>query len=500
MNDADAPQSHRHNACPDDKAGANDCTNTVTTQDRERKFAGEILSIAGIPELTAQSGIDEVEAALRRLRREMPGVDRLRETAIRSEAIKHLQAIGLQAPAQLVDTALEHQNRQEETRSIAFSEPEPWTQPVDGSTLLDEIFGALRRFVVLPPAEVQAITLWIVHTYAVEATAICPILIIKSPEKRCGKTLVLELLLNLVYRPLPTSNITAPSLFRAIERYKVALLQDEADTFLYNNDELRGIFNSGYRRSSSYVIRTVGENFEPVVFNTFGPKAIAQIGAPHETIMDRGIIIEMRRKRPNEKSERLRFDRAFEDFKHLRRKIMRWSKDNLERLTNCEPMIPESLNDRAQDSWRPLLAISELAGERWAEYGRHCAVKLFANTGKSETSNRVLLLADIRDIFQKAQTSRMTSADICACLAENEANPWPEWRDGKPMTVRQLARMLEPLAIRPKQLRMGDVNVRGYELEDFADSFARYLPDFPAYEDMVSTGSVADRVAVADAL
>ena len=107
MTDADAPQSYRYNVCPADKAAANDCTNTVTTQEREKKFAGEILSIAGISELTAQSGIiDEVEAALRRLRREMPGVDRLRETAIRSEAIKHLQAIGLQAPAQLVDAAL----------------------------------------------------------------------------------------------------------------------------------------------------------------------------------------------------------------------------------------------------------------------------------------------------------------------------------------------------------------------------------------------------------
>ena len=81
-------------------------THTATTQDKERKFAGEILSITGILELTAQSGIDEVEAALRRLRREMPGVDRLRETAIRSETIKHLQAIGLQAPARLVDAAL----------------------------------------------------------------------------------------------------------------------------------------------------------------------------------------------------------------------------------------------------------------------------------------------------------------------------------------------------------------------------------------------------------
>jgi len=484
MTDDDAPQTQVSDIRPVDSrdfanTGMNDLVNCASYENNV-KSACKILAIAGIPELMVQSGIDEVEAALRRLRRELSGVDRLRETAVRSEAIKHLQFIGLQAPAQLVSAALENQNRQEEKRGIAFPEPEPWPQVVDGSMLLDEIFGALSRFVVLPPAEIQAITLWVVHTYAVEATAICPILVVKSAEKRSGKTIVLELLHNLVFRPLPTSNITASSLFRAIERYKPTLLQDEACTFLYHNDELRGIFNSGHRRSSSFVIRTVGENFEPVVFNTFGPKAIAQIGSPHETILDRGIIIEMRRKKPNERTERLRSDRTFEDFRHLRRKTARWSKDNIERLSDCEPLIPESLNDRAQDSWRPLLAISELAGERWAEYGRACAVKL--SERKSEISKRTLLLADIRAIFQNVQVSRMASTDICGHLVENEASPWPEWKDGKPMTVRQLAQMLEPLAIRPKQLRMGEMNVRGYELVDFSDSFARYLPDFPADE------------------
>jgi putative DNA primase/helicase len=442
------------------------------------KPTGEILARAGISKLTGQSSIDEVEASLRQLRKEMSGADRLREMAVRSEAIKHLQSIGLQAPAQLVSAALTQQNQQQgETRNISFHEPEPWPQPVDGSLLLDGIADSLRRFVILPTAEIAAITLWIIHTYAVEATAICPILIIKSAEKRCGKTLILELLLNLVFRPLPVSNITASSLFRVIERYKPTLLLDEADTFLGDNDELRGVLNSGYRRSSSYVIRTVGENFEPVVFNTFGPKAVAQINMPRETIVDRGVIIEMRRKAPGERTERLRSDRIFKEFHPLRQKITRWAKDNLRQLTDYEPQVPESLNDRAQDSWRPLLAIAELAGERWTGYGRASAVKL--SEGKSEVSRRTLLLADIRDIFRQLGTGRMASADICTRLGIMEEHPWPEWRDGRPITVRQLARMLEPLDIRPKQLRMGDVNIRGYELTDFADSFARYLPDFP---------------------
>jgi len=36
-----------------------------------------------------------------------------------------------------------------------------------------------------------------------------------------------------------------------------------------------------------------------------------------------------------------------------------------------------------------------------------------------------------------------------------------ENRNGQPITVRQLARLLEPLGIRPKQLRMGEANIRG---------------------------------------
>jgi putative DNA primase/helicase len=338
----------------------------------------------------------------------------------------------------------------------------------------------LSRYIVLSQPEIHAVTLWIVHTYAVKATAICPILIIRSPEKRCGKTLLMELLLNLVFRPLPAANVTASSIFRTIEKYKPTLLLDKADTFIYDSDELRGILNSGYRRASAYVIRTVGDNFEPVVFNTFGPKAVAQIGNPPETIIDRGIVIEMRRKKPGEKPERMRSDRLFNDLLHLRQKSLRWAKDNLDALTSREPAMPSTLHDRAQDSWRPLLAIAELSDELWANYGRASAVKL--SEEKNEISKRALLLADIRDIFQQTRTNRMSSVGICSRLAAIEEHPWPEFCNGQPITVRQLARLLEPLDIRPRQFRTGETIVRGYDLNDFADSFSRYLPDFSSVE------------------
>ena len=61
-----------------------------------------------------------------------------------------------------------------------------------------------------------------------------------------------------------------PAIFRVVELQRPTLLIDEADTFLPENEELRGILNSGHRQGGS-VIRTVGEDFEPrSVFDLFG--------------------------------------------------------------------------------------------------------------------------------------------------------------------------------------------------------------------------------------
>lgn len=45
--------------------------------------------------------------------------------------------------------------------------------------------------------------------------------------------------------------------------WKPTMLIDEADTFLCDNDELRGVLNTGHTRATAYVIRTVGEDHEP---------------------------------------------------------------------------------------------------------------------------------------------------------------------------------------------------------------------------------------------
>jgi hypothetical protein len=71
------------------------------------------------------------------------------------------------------------------------------------------------------------------------------------------------LLARLAPRPLLSSNISPAALFRIVEKYCPTLLVDEADSFLRDKEELRGILNSGHTRDAAYVVRTVGDDNEP---------------------------------------------------------------------------------------------------------------------------------------------------------------------------------------------------------------------------------------------
>ena len=71
--------------------------------------------------------------------------------------------------------------------------------------------------------------------------------------------------------------------------------------------------------------------------------------------------IHMRRKKASEEIDRLtRKAKAAPALDELARKAARWGQDNIDRLKGAEPELSTTLDDRAQDSWEPLLAIAIL--------------------------------------------------------------------------------------------------------------------------------------------
>lgn len=393
------------------------------------------------------------------------------------ERVRKEEADRLGFRASILDRLVHQQRPVQDTasgRKLELEDPEPWSDPVDGAELLDQLCAVLQRHMVLPADAACAAALWCVHTYSLEAAQNTPRLAITSPEKRCGKTTLLSVLSRLVRRPISAANIRSAALFRTIELASPTFLIDEADTFLGESEEMRGVLNSGHSRASAYVIRCVGDDSEPRLFGTWGAVVIAAIGKLPGTLMDRSIEIALRRRRPDEKVERLRLDRA-EHLDRMARMVARWAADNCDQLLDADPDVPAALHDRAADNWRPLLAIADAAGGEWSERARKAALSLSGAEEGEDASVSVLLLGDLRSLFEDRDTDRLSSSEICEALARMEDRPWPEWKVGRPMTARQLARVLTPFKIGPKQVRFASGTTSGYHRDQFSDAWGRYL-------------------------
>jgi len=364
-------------------------------------------------------------------------------------------------------------NPDRQGRVIELAEPEPWPDPVDGAQLLDDIVSAVRRFVILPGGGAEAIALWSVHAHAIDAAHFSPLLAFSSPEKRCGKTTALKVVAKLVPKPIATASISPAALFRSIEKWRPSLMIDEADTFMKDNEDLRGILNSGHTRDQ-YLIRCEPDTHEPVMFDAWGPKAVALIGSLPDTLEDRSIAIRMNRKTDSEAAERLRSDRDY-GFGELVSKCARWVTDNMGRLKACDPVLPAALHDRAKDNWSALFAIADVAGGHWPGLSRGMAMRL-SPADSDDRSIRVQLLADIQTVFTDRKADKITSAALCDALAAMEDRPWCEWgRTNKPIKPSSLSRQLQHFSIAPNTIRIGTDTAKGYYLIKFDDLFTRYL-------------------------
>jgi putative DNA primase/helicase len=358
---------------------------------------------------------------------EIDRLARLDLLAYERERKQAAQRLGIRES--VLDKIVEQRRREsQQNGSDDFLAPvEAWPHSVDGNELLSDLCDVFERHVVLHWSAGLACALWTLHAHAFNAAAHSPILDISSPTKRCGKTQLLAAVSLLVPKPLSAANVTAATVFRAIDRWHPTLLIDEVDTFLADKSDLRGVLNSGHTKSSAYVLRCVGDDSVPQQFSTWCPKVFAHIGRVDPTLEDRSVRIILRRRIKTETIDRIPKGDPYAD---LRRKCARWAADKFKQLEEAEPRIPKALNDRAADNWCPLLAIAEACG--WEEKAREAALHL-SEIDDDET-DAIMLLGDLADLFDREERENpssvsMPSADIVRKLAEMEDRKWPEYRD-----------------------------------------------------------------------
>jgi putative DNA primase/helicase len=280
---------------------------------------------------------------------------------------------------------------------------------------------------------------------------------------------------SLAPRPLSTSNTSAAAIFRTIEAAQPTLLIDEADTFLTHSDEIRGVLNSGHRRSGAFVLRLVGDNHEPRQFSTWAAVAIALIGKLPDTLQDRSILVRMRRRLSSESIAQFRADRT-DDLKILARKAARWANENLETLRAMDPALPMTITNRDADNWRPLLAIADGVGGEWPARARAIVEAMTAKAEVDDQSLKTMLLEDIRFAFVADGVDKLPSAELVEALLAMKDRPWPELgRTARPITQNKLAGLLKDFGIRPSNVWVGNKPLKGYSIGQFEDAFGRYL-------------------------
>jgi putative DNA primase/helicase len=335
---------------------------------------------------------------------------------------------------------------------------------LDGVELLDELRRTYARFVVLPEGGEVAVVLWTVFAHAHDEFQVSPLLTMTSPVKQCGKTQVLRVLRCLVPNPIPASNATPAALFHAVEAMAPTFLLDEADTWVTLDEQTRGFLNSGHTPDEPF-LRCSG------AFSTWCPKALALIyRGPDDlppTVRGRSILIAMHRC-PRGAVESIRKDRLPLELAPLRVQVASWVDAHRDELRDADPAVPDGLDARQADNWRPLLAIADLAGGDWPRLARLAAVAL--SPQEEDEEEGINALEDLMEVFA---LYRLPSALVVGWMNTNKPDRW-----GGTMTNIRLARLLKPFGIKTKSIWWVDArarSVRGYILSDCRNAFKAYL-------------------------
>jgi len=372
-------------------------------------------------------------------------------------------------------------------RRTSPSPPPPQPQPppgdpVTGLTLFEGIRAICKEFLSLEEHEYVVLALWCMHAHVYRQFMHTPRLILRSAVRDCGKTTALSVVAGFAPNAKKSDNMTAAIFFRFADR-GLTLLLDEVDNLgLLTNPIFRAALNSGYRRDGT--IDRLIKN-QPMTFGTHAPVVLAGIGTVPLPLARRSIVIRLNRD-PKAPIDRTQFDdkdeKQIELFSLTRAHLAAWARD-------CElaikPPMPEQLTGGQCDNWRPLIAIADGCSPETGELARGIAVRMCQGL---DEDFEVLLLRDIRDLFDLTRVDRLSSAAIVEHLNLLPHGLWADWRGKqdtdtpRPMTQGIMAKLLAPFGIRPATIWPVSRNAdsrssRGYHRRQFEDAWRRYCQE-----------------------
>jgi Protein of unknown function (DUF3631)/Domain of unknown function (DUF3854) len=359
--------------------------------------------------------------------------------------------------------------------------------------LLYETVEDVQRYIVFDSDhEARAVALWVAHTYFIDAFDVSPRLLVTAPTIRAAKSRLLDVVQRVTPRAKRCGSTTGASVFRLIDQlHYPTLLIDEADRVFRNasadpaSDLLAAIIDQGHERGNPAQRTERDDDGKWVVkdYETFTPTAIAGVDRGKnwpDSVLDRAVVIRMRRRKKSEHVERLRRRGVSAQLgQDLARRWVGFVQSHPElaaSLSGAYPTMPNELHDRACDSWEPLVAIADAAGGEWPKWARDAA-KHLTDSDDADDDLGVRLLADLQKVWPDQDVE--TGKELTEKLKDDDDDGlWRNYgRQGKGLTAKSMATILRPFGIRPDQMKIEGRKIRGYARGQFEKAWAAYVPN-----------------------
>lgn len=206
--------------------------------------------------------------------------------------------------------------------------------------------------------------------------------------------------------------------------------------------------------------------------------ALAGIGNLPDTIMDRAIVIRMQKRKAAEKIAQFRSRTSVPALNKLRDRLGAWLTPLAETAADLVPEMP--VQDRAADTWEPLVLAADLAGGDWPAHARNActAMTRYEADQDEETALKTRLLRDIRQIFAKhGNPEALRTHELIEALRSDSEAPWAE-HGTNGLNAYHLANLLRDFDIKPANIRFAEGRqAKGFTRNKFHDAWERYYPE-----------------------
>lgn len=357
---------------------------------------------------------------------------------------------------------------------------------LNGAELITRLEAFINRFVLLPKDAALLVAVWIVGTYLYQIFEYFAYLVLRSPEKRCGKTRLLDVISLLAFNAhQPTASPTEAQIFREPREDGGVQIYDELEGMTHDRERwsaITSVFNVGFHRGavvSRY--KKAGGNQVKELFETYVPRVIASISALEATLEDRALILFLQRKSPKVRLDRFSPRHLSQTAQEYRDACAAFALDCAATIEACYQKgnfsgLADLDDDRAINLWEPLVAITSVAD---AESGDATLtdrlIDLAGQIGKERAALAseepiIGILEVLRDCLGESQELRIPTPDLIVKVKERFG--WDS------LSAKSLSTKLHPLGLHPSKWRDGKTTVRGYDLKKktIDELVSRYVP------------------------